>query len=273
MFSVSERSQHNRLEDLLTEYGILEDGKIVNEQTLLVDSNFYSQDFEYPNQVKLNDSLCNQVVSILDYLDDHHGFNSIQEWFKNDYDTEISAYNKTKKRWSRINEAELYMKAMGLEYRYYWVDEDNTYFSYSTNYYSQLINVKGYDYMMDMNYYYYDDYNQNNTIPFELDSVSYEIKRTNKEHYYLDLYREDEKVLSINIDALKEQLIGEYGRKYQNDLPKEKLIIAGEAEAIYYKLELQSISFRHEKDETNAESLNGKLFLRFKEKDSLDDQH
>ncbi len=267
MFSVSERSQANRLENLLNEYDILENGKIVNEQTLVIDTNFYSQKLEYPNQQLMNDSLCNEVKSILDYLDDHHGFNSIKSWFEKDYIAEIESYNKTKKRWSRINEAEVYMKAMGLEYKYYWVDENNTYFSYSTPYYREIVDVRGYDYMLDLNYYYYNEnnYNNNNNIPFELDSINYELKRVNKGHYYLELFKEKESILAIDIDKLKEELVGKYGKKYQSDLPQKELTIIGKKDSIAYKLELNNISFRSENGKTNAESINGKLFISFKE--------
>jgi hypothetical protein len=266
MFSISERSQANRLENLLEEYGILKDGSIENEQVLVIDSNFYSQAFEYPNQKLMNDSLCNEVKSILDYLDDHHGFNAIKGWFEKDYITEVEGYNKTKKRWSRIDEAEIYMRAMGLEYKWYYVNSDRTYFSYSTPYYREIVDVRGYDYMLDLNYYYYNEenYNNNNSIPFELDSTNYEVIRKNKEHYYLELFEEKESILAIDIDQLKESLIEKYGKDYNNDLPQSDLSIIGESNKVAYKLELNNISFRTENNETNAESINGKLFLRFR---------
>jgi len=272
MFSVSERSQANRLEQILTQHNILKAGKIENEQELSIDSTFYHQKLDFPNQKLITDSVANEIKSIIDYLDDHHGFNSIKNWYTQDFDNEIESYNKTKKRWSRINEAEIYMKAMGLEYRYYYVNSENDYFSYSTPYYRQITNIKGYDYMLDIDYYYYteNNYNENNKIPFELDGVAYGIKRVNKDRYILELFKEEESILAIDIDNLKEDLIGKYGKKYQNDLPQNELTIKGDEGNISYKLEIQNLNFRTEKGKTNIESINGKLFMQIKKSPSTE---
>lgn len=266
MFSVSERSQANRLAEILETHGILKDGQVQNEQELNIDSTFYQQKLEYPNQQLINDSIANEVKSIIDYLDDHHGFNAIKDWYKQDFNTQIEAYNADKKRWGRMNEAEIYMKALGLEYRYYYVNSENRYFSYSTPYNRQLTNIKGYDYMLDINYYHYSgETNYNSTIPFELDSISYDFKRVNKDKYIMELFKGKESVLAINIDELKTDLLAKYGKDYQSDLPQEELTIKGNKNGLYYKLELRNISFRSENNTVNAESIDGKLFLRFEE--------
>ena len=266
MFSVSERSQANRLAEILETHGILKDGQVQSEQELNIDSTFYQQKLEYPNQQLISDSMANEVKSIIDYLDDHHGFNAIKNWYTQDFDKQIEAYNTNKKRWSRMNEAEIYMKALGLEYRYYYVNSENRYFSYSTPYYKELTNIKGYDYMLNINYYHYSgNTNYNSTIPFELDSISYEFKRVNKDEYIMELFKEKKSILAINIDNFKNELVGKYGKDYKSDLPQEELTIKGESNGLYYKLELTNISFRSENDTINAESIDGKLFLRFEE--------
>ncbi|MCB0401257.1 MAG: DUF4153 domain-containing protein [Flavobacteriales bacterium] len=264
MFSVSERSQAARLESLLTDYGLLKDGKIVNEQILVIDSNFYSQQVEYPNQMLMNDSLCNEVKSILDYMDDFHGFNSIKSWYSEDYAAQLEAYNLSTKRWNRINEAEVYMKALGLEYRYYYTNYENTYFSYSTSYHQQVSEIKGYDYLVDINYYYYYESNtNNNAIQFTIDSIPYTLMRTDKDHYYFNVYQDKESILSMDIDQLKDKLIQKYGSNYQNELPHTEMRITGEQNGIHYRLELQNMNFRTENGKTSIESINGKLLLRF----------
>lgn len=266
MFSVSERSQANRLEELLTENGILKDGKIINEQVLIIDSNFYSQDFTYPNQSLMNDSLCNEVKSIIDYLDDHHGFNAIKNWYEEDYSTAIANYNETKKRWSRINEAEIYMNAMGLEYRYYYVASENEYFSYYTPYYQQVTNIKGYDYMIDISYYHYNGQNYDSQkISFDIDNKPYEIKRVNKERFIIELFNNNKSVIAIDLDEIKIPLIEKYGKNYESELPIEELTVNGKQGNMAYKFEMTNLGFRSENDTINVESVNGKLFLRFEE--------
>ncbi len=77
IFSVSERSQVARLRAILEQENILKEGKIQNEVIWLRDSlpkTLIAVDRELTNDGKMVDSLHNEVMSILDYLDDHHGF-------------------------------------------------------------------------------------------------------------------------------------------------------------------------------------------------------
>ncbi len=73
IFSVSERAQVNRLKNILEKAKIIKENKIVNESIWEKDAsrNFVPSDLI--NDVLLNDSLRNEVKSIVNYLDDHHG--------------------------------------------------------------------------------------------------------------------------------------------------------------------------------------------------------
>ena len=80
MFSVSEKSQVKRLEKILTQSKVLVKGKVQNETILGKENitNQYGID-KFANEKLLSDSLHNEVKSILDYLDDHHGFSLIRK--------------------------------------------------------------------------------------------------------------------------------------------------------------------------------------------------
>lgn len=266
MFSVSESSQVGRLEVILEGAGIVKDGKVVNEQELVLDSNFYNQNLTYPNQELLNDSLAGEVKSIIDYLDDHHGFSAMQDWFEQDFTDDIDEYNLGKRRWGRIDEGELFMKAMGLEYKYYYSYNENEYYSFNTKYSNTVTQVSGYDYMLNINNYYYnvnDDYNREQE--YVVDSVNYVFKEAGENPYHVGLFEGDKVLLEMNVNTLMENMIEAHGKNYKSDLPKSELTLSGDNERCAYKLEVSNLSCRTTDGESRITSFNGRLFIKFKE--------
>lgn len=264
MFSVSEKSQANRLKHILEENGLLKDGKVVNEQKLEIDSNYYSQSFVPQNKQLLTDSLNNEVKSILDYLDDYHGFNAIKSWYNQDLIGEISHYNLQKKRWERLNESEIFMRALGLDYSYVYLDNENRYFSYSAVYQNNLRQIKGYDYMIKFNYYQH-AYNYQ-IVKFELEGNQYELKNHEKDSYLVDVLENDKVITTIDFNPLKQSLFEKYGKTQKYDLPQQDLTIIGSSNEMNYKLELENMSFNKEEDELILTSVNGVMFFNLKEK-------
>lgn len=91
MFSVSEKSQADRLFRLLVESNILVDGKVKNEVVWIKDSLPKLQAKKLKiNQHLVKDSIHNEIYSIINYLDDHHGFNSIAPIFNQNLDSLIT---------------------------------------------------------------------------------------------------------------------------------------------------------------------------------------
>ena len=264
MFSVSERSQANRLKQLLEENGIIKEGKIVNEQELEVDSNYYRQSFVPQNKQLLTDSLNNEVKSILDYLDDHHGFNAIKEWYGQDLASKVKEYNQLKKRWERLNEAELYMRALGLDYTFVYLGSETRYFSYSVAYQDNVRKVSGYDYMIRFNFY---QYNTNTPLSnFEVDQNQYVIKNEGKNTYIMTMVKNDSLLTQIDFEPLKQRLFDKYGKTHKYDLPQEELTTAGSSEEMDYKVELENMSFNKEEEGIILTSANGTLFFKLKER-------
>jgi len=269
MFSVSERSQSNRLKHILEENNLLKDEKLISEQTITIDTNYSSDAFVPQNQELLNDSLKNEIKSILDYLDDHHGFNSIKEWYVQDFDEKIASHNLKKERWQRINEAEVYMRAIGLEYKHYYTAE-NDYISFSSNYQDKLINIKGYDYETRINGYYYNrnEFNKDENLvtPFNIDSNRYELKTDLKNEYLIIVHENDKEFSKIDLTPLKERLVKKYGMEQKYDLPQEELTLIGSKASFNYKLVLENISFNNEKNKLELNSYNGHIYFSIKEK-------
>ncbi len=152
MFSVSERDQTDRLETILSENGLLENGKIVNE--VKWDRSEFPE-FKSPDQLinnlVLSDSLHNEVISILEYLDDYHGFNSIESWFEQDIDglikESIEADNDTIRAFAR-DEKWIFAESMGLS-GYTKVGYDNIYLTFVREN-DQVLSLDGYRFMVNV---------------------------------------------------------------------------------------------------------------------------
>lgn len=118
MFSVSEYYQVKRLKLILEKSKILANGKIQNESLSKQDTAgiVFTQKM---NDTQISDSLKKEVVSIMRYLDEYHGFASVQTWFSQDLEGQIKkleSINAAKSNRININEADIYMGALGINY-------------------------------------------------------------------------------------------------------------------------------------------------------------
>jgi hypothetical protein len=155
MFSVSERSQVKRLRTILEESKILVDGKIKNEVLWNPDSipKLLPLNKEDLNDEVLVDSLHNEVYSIIDYLDDHHGFSAVRDWYTQDIDSILKVSNEKNDRWSRLHERNVYMRTLGLaDEMKYESDYEGFYYSSDADRYDRAIPVQGFDYYISRNF-------------------------------------------------------------------------------------------------------------------------
>ncbi|MBL0739980.1 DUF4153 domain-containing protein [Chryseolinea lacunae] len=150
MFSVSERSQVNRLRGILEQYKILQNGKIKGEVIWRKDSlhRLFAANNENVNEGLMPDSVHNEVRSILDYLDDYHGFTLLRPWYQQDIDS-LARATRSAKSYRRSGETEVYMRSMGLKDEYLYGSAETTkYYSFSTPRQSdRAVDVRGFDYM------------------------------------------------------------------------------------------------------------------------------
>ena len=145
MSSVSEKSQINRLENILSENGILKEGKIQNKVIWIKDSMPKLNSLnEETNEKLLPDSVHNEVYSIINYLDKYHGLEGVRSWFSQDLDSLATIRKDSFKYESEIS---LYMQSMGLKHQFiYNINEpDHIYFHTQK---SSYLNVKNFDYLV-----------------------------------------------------------------------------------------------------------------------------
>jgi hypothetical protein len=264
MFSVSERSQVARLEAIVTQHKILQDGKVRQEVMWQTDSlpALYPEKEENVNELLLSDSLHNEVKSILDYLDTHHGFTSIRPWFIQDIDSLVKSSNTAKERWSRTNEAEAYMRSMGLKYEYRYTSPTSTgFFSYSSENENNIVtDVRDYDYIVRFRTGEY----ENVPVSFNLESTTYSIHHSDWAHGKLLFVTDRTDTILFNTDELIDKLISKYGRVYSAEIPQSQMLLQGSNDKLNVKLELHVISLYPEKDSLKVNTMSGDILIRKK---------
>lgn len=193
MFSLSELKQRNRLLETLTENGLLLDGKIVNE----VKWNIIDKKEPFPIKEKTN-SLprieLNKINSIINYLEDYHGLESVYEWF--DQDLEMVIEKAVSSKNSQFSPSKIVVIAMGLEYlnRYQLLStiETSEYRSLSLHANDEYeLNLSDYDIMLIVSL---DNWNNDN------------LKSTNQFN------------TRLNPDQPSELILGRDGKEYNIDL-------------------------------------------------------
>lgn len=257
IFSVSERSQVNRLKAILTESKILQHEKIKDEVMWRRDSipALYATTAEDVNESLLSDSLHNEVKSILDYLDDHHGFSSIRDWYHQNIDSIVQLSNVNKKRWYRMNEAEAYMRSLGLRYIHKYKSNYGG-FGFDTNMrYNRVIDIHGYDYFITLN-----SYRDNDPEVFYIDSIPYSVKFPDKLSGKILMISVD--TITFDLDILTGKLVSRYGKEYRSEVPPDEMILHGSNDRISARLQLHSISVYPENDSLEYNSINGDLLIK-----------
>ncbi|TAL62636.1 MAG: DUF4153 domain-containing protein, partial [Bacteroidetes bacterium] len=257
-FSISEISQVNRLEKLLTEEKILVDGKIKKA----VDT--------------IPDKSGRQIVSIVRYLDDHHGFDAIKPWFAEGLDTVLSPKDSK----DYVYEAGKVLALMGVEDNYYnnyrddeRDDEDTTTvknFYYSTQNDNQhAVSVQGYDYFCNYNRYFYDEdnayYNDSYyTIRFGNDSCTIKYSQEKKAFMFS---KNGKGILEFGMNDFVKGLraYNKEHKKYQQDqsIPNEKMLFEAKNDSVRLKFYITNISGEFNKEEIKINDVNGMLLLDF----------
>jgi hypothetical protein len=154
VFHVSEMSQSTRLKNILQSAGILSNGKVVNEfQWKDAQALLSFADTICPNKDKLSDSLLLEVYSILNYLDDYHGFSTIHEVFSQNIDSLIFIAGQKN---HYLDETRIYMYSLGLCNPFPYKIDTGTPRRYFFNYYeySHTFSIEPYQVMAEISYYF-----------------------------------------------------------------------------------------------------------------------
>ncbi|WP_461491094.1 DUF4153 domain-containing protein, partial [Pontibacter sp. HJ8] len=133
-FRMSERSQLGRLKGILEQQGLLVGGKII------------------PASQNIEGKAEKEISSIVHYLDEVHGLESIKPWFRVDVDSALARHQETLKvqRIYDRNDAVVVMELMGLDDRQEsYMGGNLIYFNTAESRQQEVWHVSGYDYMLN----------------------------------------------------------------------------------------------------------------------------
>lgn len=263
MFSVSEKSQVNRLQQILADAKILVNNKVENETMWTKDqSTKRYTTHSFNNKGKLTDSLQREVRSILNYLDDHHGFEKINAWYKQDLATIANTLFSSKKDNHTFIEAELYMNAMGLSYdisSFEILANKRVYQAMDNN---NVSTVSGYDYLVKFTQYNMND--QDNTLTrFTIQDMEHELIYLNAPVPQLIVKSKTERI-ELDLSGLINQLHQEQGNHPSAALPIEKMTLRQEGKAFDVKIALQALDLNEENNKPKVQRILGELLLKKK---------
>lgn len=115
MDNVPKNAQKKRLETLLTKAGIMKNGKVVHEMQWQKESiPFFEREMDLSNDKKLNDSLHNEIVSIVEYLNLYHNCDVLNDWFSQDMDSLMEKGQKEKWFDYRYSRSDFFLNTIGL---------------------------------------------------------------------------------------------------------------------------------------------------------------
>ena len=258
VFSVSEKSQVERLREILSQVQILEGNTIQAEiiwDTELLPQLDSRQDPEDP--ALLTDSRYSEISSILHYLDDYHGFEAIRPWFSQDLDHILSLVNKDQLKWQRMQEAQLYMETMGLKYESASGYPSIGFYSFQADLKQAVTVTESYEYLVSFNL------NKAETKQFTLDGSIYQLRLDESGQGLL--FETNDDATFLPLQAFMEKLLNESKEQQNKDfhsIPQAKMIYLDEA-IPGLKLEIHHINFQNTaKDNLELTFISG--FLLFK---------
>ena len=219
-FSVSEKSQVDRLQDFLTKNDILVDSRVQKA----------------PATVPKDDVL--QISSIIAYLHDIHGYDQIQPWFRESL-KEDSLGTRLK-----FKEPALVTMMMGIEYVNVWYSAAGNYILFRSNQ-AGLIDVQGYDRMIRGQYLNIDQDNKVFTdqefryrVNSKLDTITFIVT---PEETVLDS-------LHIDLHPRFNQLLADYGNVNVTNIPPEKMMVRAENQNLRIKIYFRFIKLHREEN-------------------------
>lgn len=255
MFGLSRRDQMDRLSHLLEENGLLVQGKIQTEVQWKITEKGGIKAFEKVREINLERTTLNNLNSIVQYLHDYHGLESLQPWFEQDLKSIMNASaNKSKLKTSSMEWDELVVESMGLKFvpEYELITKSNEVrnlnfnsageFNYPIADYEQLMRI-------DLNRY---------TKKAEKDALRFQIDPEDESTLILEF---NEKENRIELAEFVEELEMRYTNSY-NTVPWEDLQLEFENKEIKLLFFFENIDARIDEKALILESVKGIVLIQ-----------
>lgn len=235
-FSLSEKSQLGRLEDILIKNKILVEGKIVKAVNPI------------PEEERQDAS------SIVQYLNQRRSLDLIRPWFDIDIDTIKGGYVNSvyKSKEAKITDL------MGIEYMIYknYGDANEKYY-YRTLKEFNFTGIKGYDY--SLKFRYGENVKEEAVKYFPLDSAITIGLEYLPDSLSILISNNGQKIGKIGLVNLLDSV-----RKIKTDINVKDMSTEGENEKMKYKLVMQYISGYNEEGKSRTNSFLAEVFLKVK---------
>jgi len=261
MFSISEKSQKNRLKIILEQASILAGNQVKNETIWIKDSlpELNSKN-KFCNDKYLNDSLHNEVMSILDYLDNHHGFSSIRSWYSQDLDSIVNFLILKDIDTRYCNEAKIYMESLGLNYEYIESEISNSTIEYISNRDNSFKKVSGYDYFIDFDIYI-DNQEYQEISSFKIETTSLKFIYESETEVKLML-NENGKLIDFKIIDLINMLKMQYKSSSEFQVPSNKMKLENSSKNFDIKIDIRNLELQV--NQNKIERIVGDIYLKRK---------
>ncbi|MFA7327575.1 MAG: DUF4153 domain-containing protein [Candidatus Kapaibacterium sp.] len=250
MFSISENSQLNRLDKLLKENSLLENGKIVNEVIWVKDSlpELHSEKIE-TNINKIDSTTNANIISLVRYIITNHDFNEIAKYFKQDLESLIALNDSSDSyNWSTYRISSMVIKTFGLT-EYYKGELSRTIQINSSR--GEFINIEGYQKLLEFSY---NNYNEILITPKE--NNEFEIDNEIDDNNILSIQYEGKQV-KFDLSSIFE--ISTSNEEYDDTVVnQEKLTFKSTDNFNQFKLEIENVIINNEKEFLR---FNGRFFV------------
>ncbi|MCV9388379.1 DUF4153 domain-containing protein [Reichenbachiella ulvae] len=255
VFSWSERSQVNRLKYYWETYGVLKDEQIQNEVMWNLDSlpDFYTSK-ELTNNHLMPDSIHNEVLSIMEYLDENHGMKAIRSWYTQNLDSMAWVHEKENKYGK--NEADLYLESAGIE-PYHRYKSDYIYYDFDCSE-KEIINIEGYDHMLFFQDNFYNKTGKTHSYQVADTLINVSIDQSVGEGVVIQF---NDRKDSISLSKKTNELRNNYGENYAK-VPLKEMTIDYENEGMRYRLIINQLRMNGEGEEVEISYLDFSLMWR-----------
>lgn len=235
-FTISEKSQVNRLQEFLINNKILVDGQIQKASF----------------SVSQDDS--RQISSILLYLHDIHGYEQIQPWFRE------SLREDSLREGLRPKEPARVAQLMGIEYTRAWYSASGNDIWLRSDQ-AGVIDVDGYERMIRQQYVSHDRRKKDFTdlafsyrVNSNLDTIIFVITTHEK---LADS-------LQINLHPLIDRLLADYGDFNVNNIPPEKMMLSKENQNLKVRVCFRYIHLRKTENKTEPTEYSVDILYQIK---------
>jgi hypothetical protein len=252
-FSISEKSQIKRLEKLLLENNLLQNGKIV------------------PAIGKIPRKAEAEIASIIRYLDNNYGFKNIQKWFDKDLEKLFAEKKSLDKYASEVN---IVLKEMGLQNIYEWEINDESIVKYFSFYASNDSNIQisGFDEMVEISAYSYEKESMiTKQIILNKDTLKFRLNTLKDNYIFYDA--KDRKITEFGINSfvkeIKEKTDSSSYSENRN-IPSNMMYKDIKTESYHFKLFFKSIQGEIRNDSVNVQGIDVVLLISYPQSDRKD---